>query len=247
MVRFQLTSRFVFTPSLWPTIALLLVLPLLVSLGLWQLQRANEKETLQIQKAARTGIKPIRITGKIIDAEGWNHYPALVQGRYDPKFHILLDNRIHNGHPGYYVITPFKVKGGEVRILINRGWIPLGQSRTRLPVIDTPTGDELVEGRTRLSYADRYLLDSEPEQLTDGLNVWQTIEPVSMSKLVAYPMQPVIVELDPGSKAGGFLREWGKSTVSPPSKNIGYAVQWFALASLVMGLYLVLNIHKSGT
>lgn len=137
------------------------------------------------------------------------------------------------------------MKGSKVRVLVNRGWVPVGERRTQLPVIDTPTGEQSVSGRIRLSYSDRFILGSQPTKLTEGINVWQTIEPAAIEKLVTYPIQPVIVELDPGSNAGGYLREWGVSTVSPPSKNVGYAVQWFALASLVLGLYLVLNIRKT--
>lgn len=197
-----------------------------------------------MQKAARASGQPRSITGDIIDAKFWNHYPVIADGRYDSTFQILLDNRMHKGRPGFYVITPFKIEGSEVRILINRGWVPLGESREQLPLVEIPAGNITVKGRARLSYSDRYKLDMEPSKITGSINIWQTMDIAAFEKLVSYAVQPIIVELDSGSDAGGFLRDWVLQAGSPASKNIGYAVQWFALAGLLVGLYLFLNIRK---
>ena len=48
-----------FNPSLWPTLATILVLPLFLSLGFWQLDRAEEKrrELMEAQPAAKQSAK----------------------------------------------------------------------------------------------------------------------------------------------------------------------------------------------
>ena len=244
-MRIRLNRGIEFTPGLWPTIALTLLLPILISLGYWQLHRASEKEALQMQKAARLSGQARSVTSEIIDAKSWNHYPVVVDGRYDPTFQVLLDNRMHKGRPGFYVITPFKIEGGEVRILINRGWIPLGDSREHLPLVEIPAGNRTIRGRARTSYSDRYKLDTALSKITEGINIWQTMDIAVLQKLVPYAIQPIIVELDPSANESDFLREWVVQAGSPASKNVGYAVQWFALAGLLVGIYLFLNIRRT--
>ena len=243
-MRFRISDRIEFVPGVWPTITLALLLPVLIFLGFWQLHRAGEKEALQIQKAAKATAQPYRLTGDLIDPGIWNHSPVIAEGVYESRFHILLDNRLHKSQPGFYVVTPFKIQGSDVRVLVSRGWVPLGKSREQLPVIDSPVGELTIHGRTRLSYADRFKLNTGPASIENGINIWQTMEIEAFAKLVSYKVQPVIVELDPDQEEGGYLREWVVQAGTPASKNVGYAVQWFALATLLAGLYFFLNIRN---
>ena len=50
-------------------------------------------------------------------------------GAYDSARQMLIDNMSNaEGRAGYYVITPFALRGGGW-ILVNRGWVPVGASR----------------------------------------------------------------------------------------------------------------------
>src|SRR5690625_517931 len=48
-------GRYRFQPSLWPSLAVLLLLPLLLGLGFWQLDRAEQKRAwlAQLERAAQ--------------------------------------------------------------------------------------------------------------------------------------------------------------------------------------------------
>ena len=52
----------------------------------------------------------------------------------------MLDNQVEKGVAGYFVYTPFKLKEQDVWVLVNRGWITIGDSRDKPPRIASATG-----------------------------------------------------------------------------------------------------------
>ena len=60
--------------------------------------------------------------------------------------------------------------------------------------------------------------------------------------LMGKNLEPVILLLNPGEPRG-FARDWQPQGLSP-EKHRGYALQWFAFATLLGGLFLVLNLRK---
>src|ERR1700730_13641815 len=91
-----------FIPNLVPTLAVILLLPLLISLGFWQMHRAVAKQQLLNQFAMRSQQAP----QPLADYEPI-YTPVQVAGNYDNAHPILLDNRIVNHLSGYDVLIPF--------------------------------------------------------------------------------------------------------------------------------------------
>jgi len=95
-----------FCPGRASTIAVLLLLPVLLALGCWQLDRAAQKAELQTSFAKRFAQPPVDLAG-IDPADSSNRYLHVVaSGRYDGAHQLLLDNQVHDGQPGYQVLTP---------------------------------------------------------------------------------------------------------------------------------------------
>lgn len=133
-----------FCPGRASTIAVLLLLPVLLMLGYWQLDRAAQKAELQTTFAKRFAQPPVDLTG-VDPADSSNRYLHVVaSGRYDGAHQMLLDNQVHDGQPGYHVLTPLRMAGDA--ILIDRGWVPLGESRQVLPDIGASTDDITIGG-----------------------------------------------------------------------------------------------------
>ena len=106
-----------FNPSLWPTLVVLLVLPLFVYLGLWQLDRADQKRTLHREFEVRQEAEAIDLNSKeklseIFNELNWRN--VFIEGAFSREINILLDNQVVNGVVGYYVYTPFKLKDQDV-------------------------------------------------------------------------------------------------------------------------------------
>lgn len=235
-------SRF-FVPSLPLTLVTLVVLALLVSLGRWQLHRADEKQRL-FDAFASGGDATLPLTAATAPLPRYQH--VAVQGHYDPDHQVLIDNMTSSdGRAGYYVLTPLALDGGGW-LLVNRGWVPLGASRHVLPDVRVAPTPRVVHGRT----------DHLP---VPGIRMGTPAPPAAPFPAVAtYPgvtelaallgvgqFAPAaeVLLLDP-SEPDGYLRQWSPPGLSP-MRHLAYAVQWFGLALTLVVIYVVTNLRRT--
>ena len=228
---------------LWPTLATLLVLPVLVSLGFWQLHRAQEKRLLQAEFDRRQNEAPAPLELSREPVGQMRFRRVVIHGYYEPKYQILLDNRVEPDQIGYYVLTPFRIEGSDARVLVNRGWVALGHSRQELPRIETPEATLNVTGIVTVPDVHGFHLGGATPSGSGWQPVWEYLDLAEYARRVPFPVQPVVVLLDPDSAAGGFRREWARLDTGI-AMHEGYAVQWFALASALVAIYIFVNIHK---
>ena len=232
---------FDFRATLVPTLALVVIVPTFVGLGLWQLNRAAEKQALQEMYDARSRDAVVKLGSQQIDPQALRFYRVAAQGEYEPQRQILIDNRVHNGVAGYHVVTPLHIKGSDARVLVNRGWIPIGPSRARLPDIETPGGTQIIEGIAVVPLEKIFMLQTPaPLSGVRWETVWQHLDLKRFGDAVGYPVRPIVILLDPASQAGGFTREWNRLD-SGIAVHQAYAFQWFALAIAALGLYFILG------
>jgi surfeit locus 1 family protein len=234
--------RYRFRPSLVPTLATVLLLPVLVGLGLWQTQRAETKRALQAEYDARSQGPVLAVGAAPQPAEALRYYRVVARGAYEPAYQILIDNRVHRGRPGYHVITPLKLAGGDTRVLVNRGWVA-GTPDRRLPAVETPAGSIEVQG-VAIVPGDRYFALADPGPVRgDWQTLWQNLDMARYRDGVPFAVQPVVVLLDPDSPAGGFVREWARLDAGIATHQ-SYAFQWFALATALAALFLLVNLKR---
>ena len=235
---------FVFKPALLPSIAALLVLLLLLALGFWQLDRARQKEDL---KSAFTfsSMQPSVPLSALDPGDSASRYRRVtVSGHYDSNHQILLDNQIYQGQPGYHVFTPLKRSHG-LAILVNRGWVPLGESRQHLPVIEVTGASLGIEGHLAQPANPGLRLGEPMAGQTTWPMVVQYLDLAAVTKQLGYPVLPAVLNLDPRSQHG-YERHWQLNfTGFGPERHRGYAVQWFALALTLIIIYLVVNTRRA--
>ena len=232
-----------FNIQLVPTIAFLLVLPALIGLGFWQLDRAEQKRSLQARYDARMSDEPIAIGAELRNPQELQFRRVSISGYYDESHTIFLDNRVHKGVPGYYVITPLKLIRNETRVLVNRGWVPLGADRKKLPDVRPPKTLQRIIGVATVPHAKVFRLAPAAAIGKKWQQVWQHMNMKRFAGAVNYPVQPVVVLLDPASQAGGFVREW-KRLDTGIAVHQGYAFQWFSLAVALVAIYLFLSLRR---
>jgi len=232
-----------FRPKLVPSLAALLLFPILVSLGQWQAHRAAQKKLLQNIYNKRELATPVLIGSQPLDLETTRYSKVLARGRYEPTYQILLDNQIYQGAAGYQVVTPLHIEGSEMRVLVYRGWVAMGRDRRVPPVIETPQDVVEVSG-----------IADEPSgkymELGQGVNsgkswqaVWQNLDIKRYKKAVPFPVQTLVILLDPASSAGGYVRDWPHPDARVDMHR-GYAFQWYALALMLALYYLFANLEK---
>ncbi|NNF66767.1 MAG: SURF1 family protein, partial [Gammaproteobacteria bacterium] len=102
--------------------AMLLVLPVLLWLGLWQLDRAEQKRTMFDQFGAGAPVVSQQELTKQSPAS-LRYRQTRLRGRMLSERQFLLEGMTHEGRPGLQVLTPFELSSGEI-VMVNRGWIP---------------------------------------------------------------------------------------------------------------------------
>lgn len=233
----------IFAPRWFTTLLTIVLIAMLISLGKWQLRRADEKQALFDSFAA--GSDATRsIDLKTPPLRRYQHVEA--DGHYDQTRQILIDNMVDAGRAGYFVITPFALTGGGW-VLVNRGWVPLGASRAERPAIPVAGNLRRVRGR-----ADH--LPSPGIRLGTGAALAPPYPVVAafpshaelarLLRVSSWTAATDVVLLDPG-EPDGYVRRW-----SPPGflpmRHIGYAVQWFGLALALFVIYIVTNLRRGG-
>lgn len=224
-----------FAPRPVPTLLTAAAVVLFVALGYWQLDRAEEKRELAGHFTA---------AGPAVD---WQQLPpdapryrrVRLRGHYDPEHQFLLDNRSHESVAGVEVLTPLLLDDGAA-VLVNRGWLPFGATRQDLPAVGVDGVERTVVGR----------LDELPRP-----GIWLKAPPATgWPRLVQYPkmdelaaalgrkLAPRQVLLDP-AVPDGYVRTWTVTGTSA-DRNLGYAVQWFAFATVAGAIWFVLSFRK---
>ncbi|MGD2073704.1 MAG: SURF1 family protein [Gammaproteobacteria bacterium] len=230
-----------FRPRLGTSLITLLLLAMLIGLGFWQLDRAGQKRELLAGYNAEPNTAAIRLESGRDSYEDFAYHLATAAGQYDRLHQFLLDNRTHNGRAGYHVLTPLQLRGGDVGVLVNRGWIPLGQSRSELPDPRPEAGARTVLGRIKLPVTDGFMLGEEQPRAGWPYRI-QRVDTARLAEELGYALLPVVLLLDP-EEPEGFVRDWHPLRFGP-ERNLGYAVQWFGLAAALLIIYLVVNTRR---
>ncbi|HKQ30250.1 MAG TPA: SURF1 family protein [Burkholderiales bacterium] len=216
---------------LWIAAAIVaLFVPIFVGLGAWQLQRADQKQALQQEYDRRSSEAPLKLGAQPHTAEELRYRRLTVRGRYDPDYQILIDNRVHRGVVGYFVLTPLRIEGSDTRVLVNRGWVSIGAGRQHLPEVTPPSGVQDIAGVATLPIERAFTLGDAVPEGRGWHPVWQFVDMKRYVDSVPFLAQPVVVLLD-AHVAGGYVREWPRLDTGIALHH-GYAVQWFALAAL---------------
>jgi surfeit locus 1 family protein len=231
-----------FAPRAWAVAATLVVVAACVALGGWQLRRGQEKQAL-VAAFARGTATSVELSDGVDGLPRYQHVRAT--GAYDSTRQVLIDNMPSRaGKPGYRVLTPFRRDDSDTLLLVDRGWVPLGTSRSVLPAVFVSPGHRAVSGR----------LDTLPEP---GVRVGTAGVPGDRSwpRVLNFPRQQDveqalgervesrIVLLDPAAP-DGFERAWRPAMRFGPERHLGYAIQWFALALAVLVAFVALSLRR---
>lgn len=119
-----------------------------VFLGEWQMDRRMDK-LAEINKIVDNyDAEPVSFeeAGYLFDDfdEQRKWTPVIIQGEYVEEDTLVARNRPRAGVPGFEVLVPFVTDSGD-RILVDRGWLPIGEDATEPEAIPAPP-----QGQTRI-------------------------------------------------------------------------------------------------
>jgi len=247
-----------FAPALWAVMLYVFVLSCMLWLGMWQLERAALKVSMQTAAEAAMQAEPPPLPSVDNIAVAASQYQrARLTGTYDPERQFLWDNRTHKGRAGYEVISLLRLESGALA-LVNRGWIAPGANRQQLPDVALPTS-ALGVNVTIEGYLSQPSKGFASGDAITGEKQWprllQFFDYEAISLAVGEPIVPAIVQaqaLDTDSSTQLVLTsrpEWLEANWQPaatgPAKHYSYAFQWFAMALALTGIFLVVNTRKA--
>lgn len=214
--------------------------PFLIALGLWQLEREQQKLDAEKVYETRSANEPTDVSSIDWTNPDLNWIAIRATGFFDNTRQLLLDNRILNSVVGYEVISPFYTD--DRVLLVNRGWIAQGPSRQSLPELGLTEEQITITGHIYVPDGELMILGAE-EAVTDRWpKVIQSVDIQVLSSVMDEAFEPHIVRLDESSTA--VLQTNWTAINMRPEVHRAYAVQWFVMASVLMFLYLFFSIRK---
>ncbi len=235
----QKTNAFKWQPNAKLLVFSVLMMPFLLSLGLWQLDRADEKQQIVDRHAGNQQLPPVISAEELLADRDHQYRLAWIRGAVDNQRVIILDNKVKNGRPGYEILQSVTVPGLTKKLLINRGWIEASLDRAILPTISPIEGEVQLRGYLYHALKGGYRLDDGIGQVLDWPSRigWITVE--RAEELFGEDFLSYQLRLDQDS-VGALKTGWTTVAVQP-EKHIGYAVQWFAMAITLLIMTIIAN------
>jgi surfeit locus 1 family protein len=228
-----------FRVRLIPTILMIIIFFILLSLGFWQLNRADQKKIYLTAFRYNQQSEAMLLADVPHDFGLLRFHKIKLTGHFDNRHQFLLENQVVNRQQGVDVLTPFIPVGSQKIILVNRGWVPLGwQQKIQLKPVN---GQTTLVGLLQFYRTKHFVLKEIDYQ------GWpKRIQKIAAQQIAAKlkkPIYPFYILLSPG-QAHGFYRNWTIKTISA-EKHQGYAIQWFALAFTLFIIWVLFSIRFS--
>ena len=240
-------SHFKFSVRPLPLLILAILLPLTLSLGFWQLDRADQKQAIETQRLAQQQAGRIVLSPQDTNKEMVLYREAQATGELMLNQQLLLDNQKYNGTPGYHVLSPLRLQGHNTYVLVNRGWIGQGNDRSAIPTLPAVQNNAKILGRIENVPSVGMRL-GEPGEA--GPNwpkrvIYADIE--WLQQQTGWQFLPYVL-YQTNDTRDGLIRDWEKhfkpKQRMTPEKHTGYAVQWFGLSIALVILFLVASVRK---
>lgn len=233
-----------------PTLATLLALGLLLTLGTWQTLRFQEKLADEALRDARQHLEVVEIHSTADLQPELDHRMAAVRGQLNTSTNFLIKHRIRNGKPGFWLINALTIDGTQDTLLINRGWLPYPHGRELIETLDTPTGTAEFTGL--LHFPSRVIIDSTySEQQESTLSPSRSTAPI---ELESYDLITIAAELGLPATTHPVVLTLGEDFSGNPyphasfenitsiyltsEKHLGYALTWYILAISLVAMYV---------
>jgi len=198
----------------------------LAGLGVWQLERLAWKEGILSEIEARISADPVPLPATP-DPERDRYLPVAVSGVFDgEELRVLASSR--DTGAAYRMISAFDTPDGR-RVMVDRGLLPVETG-------ENPLAGQGASVTGNLHWPDEVDSYTPPPDL-DG-NIWFARDvPAMATALGAEPVLIVARVIEGPELAAQPLPV---DTGHIPNNHLGYAVQWFGLAAVWVGMTLFL-------
>ena len=226
---------------LLPFLATLVVMAIGLSLGQWQMRRADQKRAIEVKLELRSKASALGANALAGEASELEFRRIRLQGEFLAGWPLYLDNRPYQGRAGLYVLMPFRLTGSDRVVMVERGWIARDpRDRMHVPALATPPGPVIIEGTLRRAPG-RVLQLGQAPRLQPGAIV-QNLNLADLARSSGMPVQAWLVD-QTSDTADGLLRDWPRPS-SGIERHLGYAFQWYALTVMAAVFFCVTGFRR---
>lgn len=233
----------------WKTLIVLLAMAAMASLGLWQLDRLDQRRAFNQQRRAALAAAPIELSGAPLPPGDLRDRQAVAEGEFDYARQMAIRNQNYQGQPGFHLVTPLRISGSDAAVLVNRGWIPVDEA-------DTSTWRKLDEQQSGPKFGILQPTRRHPDGTVsviphDTVTGWYRLDVEAIGQTLPYQLLPVVLQLTTGNgetpNAGrtqaGALSTGLPHRIEPDisfseGNHFSYALQWFGFAIIAAIVYV---------
>ncbi|QCR43585.1 SURF1 family protein [Curtobacterium sp. SGAir0471] len=200
--------------------------------GMWQWDRRNEAVRQNEQIAQNYDHTPVPLDQALPRASSWDDdqqwLRVEVTGRYDVDDQLLVRNRVHNGQPGFEVLTPLVTADGRA-FVVDRGWVPTGNRQDAPDSVPAPPSG-VVTVTARLQQSEPRIPGRTDPSHTDQV---QSVTLADVADKVDTPIWTgAYGQLASESPAPAESRPLGWDRPSADTGlHLSYFIQWFLFAA----------------
>jgi surfeit locus 1 family protein len=235
----------------WTTLLVLAAMGVLVRLGIWQLDRREQRRVYNAQIIQQLALPPLSLNDEVLPADltELRNRQATVRGEYDFSGQVALTQQHWNDSPGFHLITPLviqdeaRARSGDQRaaaVLVDRGWLPAGElAPENWSQYDVP-GPVDVTGYIKLSQT----VDGAAQASVAPQAEWYRVDVEAIQAQMPYELLPIYLQQVPpveGSTALPFRGELEPDLSEGP--HLSYAIQWFIFTT-ILGVGYVYFVGK---
>jgi len=194
----------------------------LTTLAPWQLNKYDDLKArnAQLVDGGVAGPVPLEeVVGRDGTLEDSQWHLVAATGSYLPVEDVLLRMQSVDGELVYQALSAFRTDGGDT-LLVNRGWVRVGENNTVPDFPPAPPGEVTIAARLRIPMD----APADPIVLHDW-NMVRNIDPPAIADLLGTELSPYYLQL-PGEQPGSLEPMPLPSLESGP--YLSYGLQWMA-------------------
>jgi len=208
----------------------------LISLGVWQVQRLHWKLGLIAEVNRNLASAPLTLDQALAMGAAAQYHRVMLDGWFvnDKEAYVYASGP--EGAPVYHVLTPFETRSGRT-LLVDRGIVPTG-------LID-PKKRARVDERVMIGvwrFPDPPGTFTPPPDIAHRIWYSRDVGAIAAADHVKLSA-PAIVEADAAPNPGGWPKG-GQTQVTFRNEHLQYAITWFGLALALLGVYIAFHISR---
>ncbi|MCW5737065.1 MAG: SURF1 family protein [Enhydrobacter sp.] len=223
-------------PLRWPTIIMLPIVVLSLSLALWQMERRAWKRDILDRIATNQAAAPLSLDALLKgDPLRFEYGRVKLSGTFLHDKEFYLAARSLKSKVGMQVVTPLRADDGAI-VLIERGWIPSDKKEPEKRAAGQLPGKVELTGIVRRSQIKRqFAPDNDPAR-----NFWFHVDVPLMRRMAGgepdAKLDSFFLDADATPNPGG-VPVGGQTRLDIPNDHLQYAITWFLVALAGVGVY----------